>query len=156
MNQGTDFRGRKLDSPTDFCIGATADPGQDPRRQAALAHRKVSAGASFLVTQPVYDPKYAAGFLEAYEEFAGGPCRAPVYWGLQMLEEGGVAFGPVPARLQKELEAGRSGVDLALEVYSLFLESSMSNVYLLPSILRGGARGYEATQEFLAAARAMS
>lgn len=156
MNQGTDFRGRKLDSPTDFCIGATVDPGQDPSRQAALAYRKVNAGATFLITQPVYDPKYAATFMEAYGEITDGPCPAPVYWGLQMLEEESVAFGSVPPRLQEELASGRSGVDLALEVYTLFLESSMHNVYLLPSIGRGGARGYEAAQEFLAAARAMS
>ncbi len=154
MNQGADFRGRKLDSPTDFCIGATVDPGQDPSRQAALAFRKVSAGAAFLITQPVYDPKFAASFMEAYEEVADGPCPAPIYWGLQMLEEGSVAFGQAPEGLQQELAAGRSGVDLALEVYSGFLESSMRNVYLLPSIRRGGARGYEAAQEFLAAARA--
>ena len=156
MNQGIDFRGRKLDSPTAFCIGATVDPGQDPRRQAALAYRKVREGATFLITQPVYDPKHASGFMEAYEELAGGPCPAPIYWGLQMLEEESVAFGHVPARLQEELAAGRSGVDLALETYSRFLESSMHNVYLLPSIRRGGSRGYGAAQDFLTAARAMS
>lgn len=156
MNQGIDFRGRKLDSPTNFCIGATVDPGQDPCRQAVLAYRKLSEGAAFLITQPVYDPTHALAFLEAYEEIAGGPCLMPIYWGLQMLEEESVAFGPVPVRLQEELAAGRSSVDLALEVYSRFLESSMGNVYLLPSIRRGGSRGYEAAQDFLTAARAMS
>ena len=156
MNRGIDFRGRKLDSPTDFCIGATLDTGQEPRRQAALAYRKIRGGAAFLITQPVYDPEYVSRFMEAYEELAGGPCPAPVYWGLQILEEESVAFGPVPARLQEELAAGRSGVDLALETYSRFLESSMHNVYLLPSIRRGGSRGYEAAHDFLTAARAMS
>ena len=156
MNRGTDFRGRKLDSPTDFCIGATIDPGQDPDRQAALACRKIMAGASFLITQPVYDPKDAARFLDAYAEQAGGLCPAPIYWGLQMLEREGVTFGPVPARLKEELAAGRSALDLALEVYTSFLESSMRNVYLLPSIIRGGQRNYEAAQEFLNAARAMT
>jgi homocysteine S-methyltransferase len=155
MNQGTDFRGRKLDSPTNFCIGATIDPGQDPRRQAALAHRKVTAGANFLITQPVYAPEEAARFLEAYAELAGGPCPAPVYWGLQILEAGSAAFGAVPPRLQGELAAGRSGVDLALEVYSRFLEASLRNVYLLPTIRQGGERGYEAAQEFLTAVRAI-
>lgn len=155
MNQGTDFRGRKLDSPTAFCIGATVDPGQDPARQAALAFRKVKSGASFLITQPVYDPVAANRFLNAYAQHAGGPCPVPVYWGLQMLEREGVAFGSVPPRMREEVSAGRSGVDLALEVYSLFLESSMGNVYLLPSIRRGGNRGYEAAQEFLVAARAL-
>ena len=156
MNRRTDFRGRKLDSPTDFCIGATVDLGQEPGRQAALAYRKVNAGASFLITQPVYDPEDAARFLDAYAHHAGGPCPAQIYWGLQMLEVESVTFGPAPAWLKEELAAGRSAVDLALEVYSLFLESSMRNVYLLPPIIRGGQRNYEAAQKFLNAARAMT
>ena len=156
MNQGLDFRGRTLDSPTDFCIGATVDPGQEPDRQAALAYRKIAAGASFLVTQPVYDAWTAARFMDAYHERAGASCPVPIYWGLQMVETGSVTFGLAPARLQDDLSAGRSGIDLALEVYSRFLEASMRNVYLLPSIRRGGDRGYEAAQEFLAAACAMS
>ncbi len=156
MNQGTDFRGRRLDSPTYFCIGATVDPGQDPGRQAALAFRKVNAGANFLITQPVYNPEDAARFLDAYSAHAGDTCPVPVYWGLQLLEKDSIAFGSVPARIQGELAAGRPGVDLALEVYSLFSGSSMRNVYLLPSILRGGSRGYKTAQEFLSAARAIS
>lgn len=132
------------------------DPGQEPVRQAALARRKIAAGAGFLITQPVYDTRTAARFMDACREQAGTPCTIPIYWGLQMVEAGSVAFGLAPASLQDDLSAGRSGVDLALEVYSRFLEASMRNVYLLPSIRRGGDRGYEAAQEFLAAARAMS
>ncbi len=156
MNRGEDFRGRRLDSPTHFCVGATVDPGQDPVRQAALAHGKVTAGAAFLVTQPVFDPAEAVRIMDAYSEISGGPCPVPVYWGLQMLEEGSVAFGSVPGRLQAELAAGRSGVDIALEVYAGFREAGVGNVYLLPSIRRGGERGYEEAHEFLATARAMA
>ena len=156
LNRGEDFRGRKLDSPTAFCIGATVDPGQDPGQQAALAYRKVIAGASFLITQPVYEPGHALRLMDAYKELSSGGCPVPVYWGLQILDIDGVAFGSVPPHFRDALSGGRSGVDLALEVYSLFLESSMRNVYLLPPIRRGGERGYKAAQEFLAAARAMS
>ena len=156
MNRGEDFRGRRLDSPTDFCVGATVDPGQDPGFQAALAHRKVLAGAAFLITQPVYDPEEAARFMAAYRQLSGGPCPVPIYWGLQMLEADSVAFGSVPAHLQEELSAGRSGVDMALEVYSGFREAAMRNIYLLPPIRRRGERGYVAAQQFLVSARAMA
>ena len=156
MNRGEDFRGRRLDSPTDFCVGATVDPGQNPVFQAALAYRKVLAGAAFLITQPVYDPEDAARFMAAYGQLSGGPCPVPIYWGLQMLEADGVAFGSVPARLQEELSAGRPGVDIALEVYAGFREAAIPNIYLLPSIRRRGERGYEAAQQFLVSARAMS
>ena len=155
MNQGRDFRGRQLDSPTDFSVGATLDLGQDLGRQARLAGRKVEAGAGFLVTQPIYTPGDAARFLEAYEEVNRQVCPVPIYWGLQMLESGSVAFGSVPSRIKEESEAGRSGVEIALEVYGRFREAGMWNIYLLPSILPGGDRGYEAAQDFLERAKAM-
>ena len=155
MNLGEDFRGRSLNSPTDFCVGATLDPGRDLQGQARLAGSKVDAGAGFLVTQPIFDPEDAVRFTSAYSELSGTPSQAPIYWGLQLLEAGSVAFGSVPGRIGKELEVGRSGVEIALEVYAQFRESGLGNFYVLPSIRRRGERGYEAAQEFLAAARAM-
>ena len=156
MNLGLDFRGRQLDSPTHFCIGATVDPNRDLVRQASLACRKVMAGANFLITQPVYDPEVALRFLDAYSDQAGSPCPAPIYWGLQMLEEDSIAFGPPPAHLTDQVARGRSPADLALEIYTRFLEAAMFNFYLLPSIRRRGERGYASAQNFLAAARSMS
>ena len=65
LNSGSDHRGSSLRSPTDFCIGATVDPGRGVESEARLAARKVAAGAHFLITQPVYD-------LDDVERFAGG------------------------------------------------------------------------------------
>ena len=156
MNQGRDFRGRRLDSPTDFCVGATVDLGRDLQRQARLAGRKVNAGAGFLVTQPIFAPDDAARFHEAYQQENGESCPTPIYWGLQMLEEGGISFGEVPPQTRRELEAGRSGVKLTLELYRRLRQASVNNIYLLPPILPGGERNYEAAQEFLERARALS
>ena len=53
-------------------------------------------------------------------------------------------------RCGRQLEQGRSGVDIALELYEAFREEGLYNVYLVPPIRRGGARNYEAAREFLA------
>ena len=155
MNRSEDLRGRRLDSPTDFCVGATLDLSQGLESEAQLAARKVEAGARFLVTQPVYTTDDMERFYEGYEKANCQTCPVPIYWGLQLMEAGGVAFGSVPPRYREELAAGRSGVEIALEVYALFQEAGMRNTYLLPPILPGGERGYEAASEFLEAARAM-
>lgn len=153
LNLGRDFRGGKLTAPTDFCIGATADLGRGFRREARLAYRKVKAGAHFLITQPIFDPQDAARFREACAEVAGEPLPVPVFYGLQVLEPGGVAFGPAPESVRAELDAGRSPVEFAAELYARLRAGGVSNIYLIPGIRRGGARNYAAAQEVLDAIR---
>lgn len=149
MNEGVDFRGSSLREPTDFCVGATFDLGRGIDAEAALAVRKVEAGADFLMSQPFFDPDDARRFRESFERQSGGSLVLPVFFGLQILEQGGVLFSSVPAGVRSELEAGRSGVEIAEELYGRFREEGLHDVYLMPPIRRGGARDYAAAREFL-------
>ena len=149
MNEGTDFRESSLREPTDFCIGATFDLGRGLDEEAALALRKVEAGADFLMSQPIFDPDDAQRFHDGYQRHSGEALAVPVFYGLQILEAGGVLFSSVPDGVRAELEAGRSGVEIALELYGRFRESGLHDVYLMPPIRRGGARDYGAAREFL-------
>ncbi len=150
MNQGLDFRESRLRGPTDFCVGATVDLGRGIQREARLAHRKTQAGAQFLITQPIFDVADAGRFRDAYAAVAGEPLAQPVFYGLQVLEADGVIFSSVPEAVREDLAQGRSGVEIALEMYQQFQESGLHNVYLVPPIRRGGARNYAAAQEVLA------
>ena len=149
MNQGTDFRDARLRAPTDFCIGATVDLGRGVAGEARLARRKVQAGAHFLITQPIFDPVEAARFDSAYAAITGDPPGLPIFFGLQVLEQDGIIFSWVPEQLREELAGGRSGVDLAVELFQKFQEAGLHNIYLVPPIRRGGARNYRAAQEVL-------
>jgi len=149
LNQGLDFRESQLRMPTDFCVGATADLGRGLEREAKLAHRKVLAGADFLMTQPIFDVAEAEGFARAYHSATGENLDTPVFHGLQILEQDGVIFSSVPQEVRRQLEEGRSGVEIALELYRLFQASGLHNIYLVPPIRRGGARNYAAAREFL-------
>ena len=149
MNEGVDFRGSSLREATAFCTGATFDLGRGIAREAALAGRKVKAGADFLMSQPIFDPDDAHRFLDSYERQSGGALSAPVFWGLQILEPGGVLFSNVPDGVRAELEGGRSGVEIALELYGRFQDAGLRDIYLMPPIRRGGARDYAAAREFL-------
>jgi methylenetetrahydrofolate reductase (NADPH) len=153
LNEGVDFRESKLRSATDFCIGATVDLGRGIQHEAQLARLKVAAGAQFFITQPIFDPTEASSFGEAYARAAGKPLTTPVFFGLQVLEQDGVIFSSVPALLRQEIESGRSGVEIALELYQRFQENGLHNIYLVPPIRRGGARNYAAAQEVLAATK---
>lgn len=152
MNQGVDYRQTRLQASTDFCIGATVDLGRGIQREARLAHRKVQAGAQFLITQPIFDVADAKRFRDAYAGAAGGPLTVPVFFGLQVLERDGIIFSSVPQAVRDQLDKGRSGVAIALELHRQFQESGIHNIYLVPPIRRGGGRNYAAAQEVLAGA----
>ena len=149
MNEGMDYRGLKLRAPTDFCVGATIDLGRGIEREARLTRAKVSAGADFFITQPIYDVGQAERFLDAYRAAAGEELAAPVFWGLQVLDANGLVFGDVPQSVRDDLEAGRDGVEIAAGLLKEFLDAGITGIYLVPPIFRGGLRDYEAAQRVL-------
>ena len=154
MDQGLDFRERRLSAPTGFCVGATIDLSRPFLEEARLTHRKSLAGARFFITQPIFDVAQVRRFQDAYTSLAGDILATPLFYGLQVLEQDGVLFSSVPDEVRQQLEQGRSGVDIALELYEAFRQEGIHNIYLVPPIRRGGARNYEAASEFLAQAKA--
>ncbi|MCH7482194.1 MAG: bifunctional homocysteine S-methyltransferase/methylenetetrahydrofolate reductase [Chloroflexi bacterium] len=57
FNRGVDANDRALEGPTSFFIGAALNlNAPDLDRELRVLERKVSAGAHFLLTQPVYEP----------------------------------------------------------------------------------------------------
>ena len=151
MNRGLDFRDSRLRAPTDFCVGGTMDLGRGIQKEARLAQRKVQAGAQFFITQPIFDVEDSDRFRDAYATASGEVLNVPLFFGLQVLEKDGVIFSSVPEKVRAELDSGRSGVDMAVELFQAFQEKGLHNVYLVSPIRRGGARNYDAAREVLAA-----
>ena len=153
MNQGVDFRGSRLRAATDFNIGASIDLGRGMDAEAALAHRKAQAGAQFFITQPIFSTGEITAFQEAHLALAGEEISQPVFFGLQVLVKDGVIFSNVPEGLRHDLEQGRDGTDIAQELLHQFLGFGIRRIYLVPPILRGGARDYQAAQRVLEGVR---
>ena len=149
LNSGADHRGSTLRASTDFCVGATVDLGRGVRQEARLAARKVAAGADFLITQPIYDPADIGRFADAYACASMEDLSAPVFYGVGLMDTDGVSFAAVPQWVTDDLAAGRSGVDIALQVWEGLRGAGACDCYLVPPIRRSGARDYAAAREFL-------
>jgi methionine synthase / methylenetetrahydrofolate reductase(NADPH) len=154
LNQGLDYRDSKLRSATDLCPGAGLDLNRDLADEVHLTHRKIEAGAEFLVSQPVFDVALVADFVAQYAAETGQPLRVPVFWGIQVLARDSVLFSNVPEDFLRDLENGRDGVDIALQTYALLREQGINTVYVVSPILRGGTRDYEAGGRLLREAAA--
>lgn len=153
MNQGLDFKGLKLRSPTQFCIGATIDMSRDIDRELLLTNRKISAGAKFMMSQPTFTSEAPLDFHRRYAERFGEEIGIPVFHGVQVMVQEGLAFGNIPQWVTDDLEKGRSGRDVALQVLDDFASAGIDTIYLVPPIMRGGRRDYETTREVLDAIR---
>ncbi len=78
LNRGVDLAASPIGEPTRFLVGVGANPAaSDLEREVRRFRYKVEAGASFCMTQPVYETAVLARFLERIAD-----CRIPVLVGI--------------------------------------------------------------------------
>jgi homocysteine S-methyltransferase len=66
LNQGCDLAGNPIGPPLGIHIGCGADPSKpDLEKEVRRLEQKVAAGAEYIMTQPVYDPRTVETFLAA-------------------------------------------------------------------------------------------
>ena len=153
MNGGIDLRGLKLRAATDFCVGATIDLARDLDAELALTRQKVEAGAQFFLAQPTFDPGVVLSFMDRYASQFGEALEAPVFHGIQVMAPESIRFGDIPDWVTKDLDSGRPGEEIALEVWQRYIDAGLLLAYLIPPILRGGRRDYAAAQRAISLAR---
>ncbi len=71
LDRGVDVGGNRIDPPTSLVIGVGANPvAAELQREIERFRQKVTAGAEFAITQPVFDPDSLFRFLDAIEDFS--------------------------------------------------------------------------------------
>jgi homocysteine S-methyltransferase len=73
FNIGTDLAGTEIGDATAFFVGCALnlDP-HDPEQEMRVFHKKITSGADFALTQPIYDPDKANRFLNTFQKRYGG------------------------------------------------------------------------------------
>jgi methionine synthase / methylenetetrahydrofolate reductase (NADH) len=140
LNRGEDYNGKGIDSPTSFFLGVAVNPSADDlETEADRFRRKIDAGASFAMTQALFDLAY----LDRFEELIGGwpiPLLLGVFYvrsyQLAVRLHNEVPGIVVPAEVQRRLEkagpnAAAEGLALARELYAQAREK-VAGVYVIP------------------------
>jgi 5,10-methylenetetrahydrofolate reductase len=90
LNDGCDMAGNELKGKTAFFPGAVVNPGADTEAsyemQILKLERKITAGARFIQTQAIYDPKTLAAFMKRVAKY-----NVPVLAGIIPLKSAGMA-----------------------------------------------------------------
>jgi methionine synthase I (cobalamin-dependent)/5,10-methylenetetrahydrofolate reductase len=148
FNTGVDHSGSDIGQPTSFFAGCALNLNpSNPEQEARNLHRKVAAGADFILTQPVFEPTKAVSFMELYDnEFE--PLKVPVLLGilpLNNLRHANFLHQEVPgvdiplAILQNMESAGDNGINVGAEIASELIREMrphIQGVYLMPAFNR--------------------
>ena len=140
LNRGEDYNGKGIDAPTSFFLGVAVYPSADDlETEAERFRRKIEAGATFAMTQALFDLAY----LDRFEELIGG-WPIPVLLGIFYVRSYQLAVRlhnevpgiVVPEQLQLRLEraganAAAEGLALAKELYAQAREK-VAGVYVIP------------------------
>ena len=150
LNEGFDQGDNKMGQPGNFTIAVACDPTRaDLAEEADRFHQKVSGGAHFTMTQPIYDPEIWRRFVQVYEE-RHGDFPVPVLIGilpLQSHRHASFLHNEVPGitlsedaleRMRKAGADGRQeGVQMAQELLLQLVDAPhVQGVYLMPSFGR--------------------
>ena len=148
FNQGVDSAGSSIGAACEFVVGAATNlTPHDVGHETALLHRKVLAGADFLLTQPVFDGAAARKFLAEYAAQYGA-LTVPILLGVLPLAtfrhanflNNEVPGMSLPASVLRAMETSGDlsrevGLRIALEVADE-LRDLIAGVYVIPAFKR--------------------
>lgn len=156
LNAGVDPAGRAMEGQTRFAMACGAEPASlDYDRELRRLEQKVAAGASFIMTQPVYDPSVLDRFLTDTAGFG-----VPVLLGLMPLAShrnaefihNEIPGMQIPSTIRQRMQrvdkgplARAEGVRIAQEAL-LAARDRVRGAYIMPALGR-----YEAAVEILEA-----
>lgn len=163
FNEGRDRAGSSIGEPTAFFAGAAMSPASDLEHEVRLMRKKIQAGASFFLTQPVFEAGALRRLVQAYDDRFPERFEVPVLAGvLPLLSSRHADFlhNEVPGiEISQEARdrlraagdgAWREGLAMARELVSELRSAGMAGIYLIPQLGR-----YDLAAEVVEAARAL-
>lgn len=148
FNTGVDQAGSEIGQPTSFFVGCALNlNASDLDAEIKTLRRKIKAGADFILTQPIFDPKILTRFLLRYE-LLHGKLSIPLLTGilpLNNIRHAAFLHHEVPGidipqaiqdRLAKEVEHPQKiGCEIAIELAQQ-MRAQIQGVYIMPAFGR--------------------
>jgi homocysteine S-methyltransferase len=148
FNAGVDHAGVDIGQPTSFFVGSALNLAPlDPENEVKNLRRKITAGADFFLTQPVFDVQVAEEFLKRYTG-QYGPLDIPILVGVMPLfsarhaaflhnEVPGIS---IPETYRDRISAAgarapQEGVKITLELIAQ-MRDWIQGIYLMPQFGR--------------------
>ncbi|MCJ7623104.1 MAG: methylenetetrahydrofolate reductase, partial [Anaerolineaceae bacterium] len=163
FNAGVDHAGADIGQPTTFFVGCALNLNPtNVDREIKILHRKIKAGADFILTQPIYSPQVARDFLGRYKNKFGA-LDVPILIGILPLAsarhatflENEVPGITIPEEIHARMRAAGSkgaaeGVKTSIEIANE-IRSIAQGIYIMPAFNR-----FDHTAEIIEAVKSKS
>lgn len=160
FNSGFDHAGSQIGDPTNFFVGSALNlEPKNQEREIKNIHKKITKGADFFLTQPIYNPTRARQLVDAYQEIHG-EFTHPIFVGIlplygsrhaNFLHNEVPGINIPPEILKRISDAGenapREGVKIAIEQIEE-IKKWAKGIYLMPAFNR-----YELTADIIEAVK---
>ena len=139
LESGVDLGGQELAGKSSFCLGAVVSPCADPvEPQILKLEKKVAAGAQFIQTQAVYEPRVFEEFMKNVKHL-----NVPIMVGIVTLKSAGmarfmnnnVAGVHVPDELIQEMKDTDDKVKTGIEIAARLIKEMKDmcqGVHIMP------------------------
>jgi len=148
FNLGKDHSGGEIGLPTSFFVGCALNLNpHSMEKEINTLHRKIQAGADFVLTQPVFEPAQAESFFEEYKAYFGD-LDIPILAGILPLYnirhtlflDNEVPGIKIPEVIKERIsragnDAAEEGVRIAVELVER-IHPFMQGIYLMPAFNR--------------------
>jgi methionine synthase / methylenetetrahydrofolate reductase(NADPH) len=144
MNEGQDWSGNSIGMPAQFHVGCAVNPvAEDLELELDRFHRKLEAGADYVMCQPLYDMEQLMAFLDRV-----GTIPVPFLLGIMPLQShrhaeflhNELPGVQIPDHLRERMRlAGEHGIEEGIRQSQEFLAEAQAHcdgVYLMPSFGR--------------------
>ncbi len=148
FNTGVDHAGSDIGQPTSFFVGCALNlSAPDMQREIKVMHKKIEAGADFVLTQPIYASEPLENFLQVYAA-EHGKFPIPVLAGILPLASARHAAFlqqevpgiDIPAEIHATMQqAGEKGAQTGIRLASQLIEvlhGMAQGIYLMPAFNR--------------------
>lgn len=138
LNTGYNFNGKELNGGTDFFVGSVANPNaSNLDNEVSKTLRKISAGAKFIQTQPVYNIENAERFFKE----VNNKSEEEVHFilGIMPLKNSKMAINMndkipdinIPSEVINDLDNGKTGIQISLDTINT-LRKYVNGVHIMP------------------------
>ena len=138
LNRGRDIMNRQLEGGTDFIAGAVVRPDPDDKMQLLKLEKKVSCGARFIQTQPVYKTEEFKKFLKKASHLKTHIIAGilPIFSlkTVKFIDEklpGTTIPKEVKLRIKNSTDPANEGIEIAAEIIRE-LQSVAGGVHIMP------------------------
>ncbi|HCG90410.1 MAG TPA: hypothetical protein DEZ08_01025 [Dehalococcoidia bacterium] len=155
LTKGISFSGKSLQRHIKFSIGAVLDLQTIDEKLAISLYNKITAGADFIITQPIFSATEIELLHSVYFNKFREKIPIPLYYGIPVLGSGSLCFRDVPSEVMDLVSLYGNNLTYLHTLMKDCKRIGVKEFYVIPPFYSNGSRDYVLAKQFIKELRQM-